>query len=305
MCGSAILPAKLLLPQNEGENMMRKVFWLWAVVPFLLSSDLPAYKWFRPDGKKADFDDVVKACKKADVVLFGEYHNNAIAHWLQLELAKALYDKNEKLSMGAEMFEADNQLLLDEYLSETISEKRFESEARLWPNYKTDYKPLVHFAREKDLPFVATNIPRRYASMVAAKGLESLNDLSTEAKSYMAPLPVEVDSTLPNYKALKNMGMGPHGNSENFMHAQAIKDATMAHFIHQHLQKKGVFLHLNGAYHSNNFEGISWYLRQLKPDIKIVTISTTEQASLDEYEVPDRELADFVLVTPETMTKTH
>jgi len=30
-----------------------------------------------------------------------------------------------------------------------IRKKDFEAEAKLWPNYKTDYAPIVDFAREK------------------------------------------------------------------------------------------------------------------------------------------------------------
>ena len=58
-----------------------------------------------------------------------------------------------------------------------ISEKNFEKEARLWPNYKTDYKPLVSFAKDNNLSFVATNIPRRYASAVFKNGLKKLRNL--------------------------------------------------------------------------------------------------------------------------------
>jgi len=106
---------------------------------------------------------MLKEAADADIVLFGELHDNPISHWLQLELTKDLYDlKKDKLVLGAEMFESDNQVILDEYLSGKILQSSFESEARLWSNYKTDYKPLVEFARINKLKFVASNIPRRY-----------------------------------------------------------------------------------------------------------------------------------------------
>ena len=47
------------------------------------------------------------------MVLFGELHNNPISHWLQLELTEDLHAaRGADLVLGAEMFEADNQLLL-------------------------------------------------------------------------------------------------------------------------------------------------------------------------------------------------
>lgn len=285
---------------------MRKVLLLLVAAFLLVSSDMPAYRIFKVDGEETAFKELLKKAQKADVVLFGEYHNNPIAHWLQFELTKQLHaKKGGKLVLGAEMFEADNQLILDEYLSDKITTKKFESEARIWPNYRTDYKPIVEFAKTEKLAFVATNIPRRYAGVVAKEGLEGLNTLSDEAKRYMAPLPFKVDSTLPNYSALKNMGMGAHGSSENFMNAQASKDATMAHFILKNHVKGGVSLHFNGAYHSNHFEGISWYLRQARPDLKIVTISCLEQDDISKLEKQERDLADFIITIPSSMTKTH
>jgi len=125
----------------------------------------PAYMLYKENGKKVKYDKMVEVAKGADMVLFGEYHTNPISHWLQIELTKALYEaKGVDLVLGAEMFEADNQLILDEYLTDLITETKFEEEARLWKNYKTDYKPLVLFAKENDLAFMATNIPRRYAN---------------------------------------------------------------------------------------------------------------------------------------------
>ncbi len=271
-----------------------------------IAATLNAYKIYSKEQKAVDFDQLVNATKDADVVLFGELHNNTIAHWLQLELTKALHaEKGENLVLGAEMFESDGQLLLDEYLADVISDKNFEKESKLWPNYSTDYKPLVKFAHDNGLRFIATNIPRRYASKVAYEGAESLNDLSKEAKKNICPLPYKVDSTLPGYSSLLHMNMGPHGSSENFMKAQAVKDATMAHFILENLGKEQTFLHYNGAYHSNGFEGINWYLKQEKPKLKIVTITCVEVADVSKYDDSAEPNADFMIYIDEDVTKTY
>jgi uncharacterized iron-regulated protein len=140
-----------------------------------------AYQLFTKEGKKTTYKKLFKEAVTADVVLFGEYHDNSVVHWLQLELTKDLAEKM-KLVLGAEMLEADNQKQLNQYLKGEITQKQFDSTARLWKNYKTDYKPLVDFAKEKKFPFVATNIPRRYASMVFKNGLEELEKLSAEEK---------------------------------------------------------------------------------------------------------------------------
>ena len=129
------------------------------------SQDKSPYQLFDKNGKKTTYAKLLKNSEKTEVVLFGEYHNNSIVHWLQLELTKDLAEKKQ-LVLGAEMLEADNQKQLDLYLKGEINQKQLDSTARLWSNHKTDYKPLVDFAKDNKLPFIATNIPRRYASTV-------------------------------------------------------------------------------------------------------------------------------------------
>lgn len=270
-------------------------------------SDKPAYQIFSEKGRSVKFKKMVKKVADADVVFFGELHNNAIAHWLQLELTQALYTENNgQLVLGAEMFEADNQLIIDEYMHGTIRQKDFEKEARLWSNYKTDYKPLIEMAADSGLDFIATNIPRRYAAIVNKKGLSELDSLSDEAKQWIAPLPVEFDSTLTGYQEMKDMmgKMGGHGTM-NIVKAQAIKDATMAHFIAENLKEEHQFIHYNGAYHTKNFEGIVWYLKRLNPDLSIKTITTVEQSHLKDLEEDHEGVADFIIAVDKNMTKTY
>lgn len=266
----------------------------------------PAYLLFNEKGKKVKYDKMLNQAKDADIVLFGELHNNPVSHWLQLELTKDLYNlKDSNLVLGAEMFESDNQLILDEYFGGLIPPTKFEAEARLWNNYKTDYKPLVEFARENNLRFVATNVPRRYASLVNSKGFEGLEELSDEAKTFLPPLPVLYDPELPAYKNMLNMeGMGSHVN-ENFPKAQAIKDATMAHFILENWLPGKLLIHYHGAYHSDNFESIYWYLKQQNPDLNIVTITTVSQKNILELTEKNTGKAHFTICVDEDMTTTY
>ncbi|MEI6747865.1 MAG: ChaN family lipoprotein [Bacteroidales bacterium] len=273
-----------------------------------LKADKPAYKIFTSKGHESNYDDLLHDAKKADIVFFGEQHNDPICHWLEYELACDLYRETCKnLIIGAEMFETDNQLLLDEYLRGNIQEKNFEAEAKLWPNYKTDYKPLLTLARDSGIIFVATNIPRRYATLVNNKGFEGLQNLDPQAKALIAPLPVIYDPELPGYKKiLESMGDDAKEHaSDNIPKAQAIKDATMAWSILSHYQKGKVFLHFNGSYHSDNYEGIVWYLKQANPNLKIMTISSEEQADLSKLPEKSEGIADYILVVPESMTKTR
>ena len=269
-------------------------------------TDKPAYSLFDKEGKIEKYEKMMKALEDADIVLFGESHDNPVSHWLQLEVTKDLFEsEKENLVLGAEMFESDVQVVVDEYLSGVISTSSFENESRPWPNYKTDYKPLVEFAKKNKLKFVATNVPRRYASLVNSKGFEGLEGLSAEAKAFIPPLPIKYDAELNCYKSMMNMeGMGDHV-TENFPKAQAIKDATMAHFILENWSKNKLFLHYHGSYHSESFESIYWYLKQANPKLKIVTIHTVSQADVEELEKENTGKADFTICVDEDMTKTR
>lgn len=277
-------------------------------ISFLNAQEVKPFQFYNQKGKTVKFDKMIKDLANYDVVLFGEHHNNSINHWLQLRITKALFEqKKGQLTLGAEMFERDNQTQLNDYLSGKLDEKVLKDSMRLWNNYETDYRPLVDFAKEKKLKFIATNIPRRYASIVARKGLDSLNTVTEKEKSWMMKLPVEVTLDTPGYPEMKEM-MGDHAGPTvmNFIAAQAVKDATMAESILENFEFGKLFLHYNGDYHSKEYGGIYWYLKKMNPDLKIAVISVfeSEEARLS-FDIKEVVPTEFNLVFPSDMTKTY
>jgi uncharacterized iron-regulated protein len=280
---------------------------VFSIVGFLfvcniIAQDKKAYQFFDSKGKRVTYEKVLKASEKADVVLFGEYHDNSLVHWLQLEFTKDLA-KRKNLVLGAEMLEADNQEVVNRYLKGAINQKGLDTLARLWINYITDYKPLVDFAKSKQIDFIATNIPRRYASLVFRKDLVALDSLTSQEKAWIAPLPIAFDINLPGYKSMMGMQGGHAG--EKMPKAQAIKDATMAYFINKNRKENSVFIHYNGTYHSDNYEGINWYLKKLDDNIKIITIAMVEQKDLGKLESENYNKANFILVIDEDVTRSY
>lgn len=235
-------------------------------------------------------------------MLFGEQHNSAIAHWLQLRITKELAAKRS-LQLGAEMIEADNQSALNLYLTDALDQRGLDTMARLWPNYQTDYAPLVDFAKSNKLSFTATNIPRKYARMVYRSGFKTLDTLSATEKMWIAPLPIDFDPELPTYRSILEM-MGSHGSPKLVM-AQAIKDATMAHFILSSYVPGNLFVHYNGAFHSDYYEGILWYLKRKSPNLNYATLSTVTQTNVHKLSAEHRGKADFILVVDEDVTTTY
>jgi uncharacterized iron-regulated protein len=270
----------------------------------------PAYQLFSSDGEIAEYGDMIQSLSKSDMVFFGEYHNNPISHWMQLEMSKSFYElKGENLYFGAEMFEAGNQLVIDEYLKGFYPEDKMIPEVtQMWSNYKTDYKPLLDFAKENNLNFIATNIPRRYASMIYKKGLDALNELSPEALKLISPdIEKYFDPSVKAYAEMADM-MGGHvpENMLNIQAAQAAKDATMAHFSLENFSADDFLFHIQGSYHSNYDQGIIWWINQIRPELRIKSITTVSQSEWDKMTDKEKStIANYIIVVADSMTQTN
>ena len=264
-----------------------------------------AYTIFDAQGKEIGYETLVKELSSYNVVLLGEIHNCAIVHWLEFEIARSLYVEHGKnFTMGAEMFEADNQLILDEYMQSVITYDRFEDEARLWPNYSTDYYPFLYFAKENSIPFVATNVPRRYANVVKNKGLQYLDSLSAEAKAYLPPLPISFKKDVESSMfAMMQIFSKSESNAEYMAQAQAIKDATMAWNIAKSKAKH--FLHIQGNYHSDFKQGIVPYLIEYAPQLSVVTLCNVRQDEISSLDDENRGRADYYIVVPTDMSVSY
>jgi len=285
---------------------------LLPLLAFVPAGDRPAYRLFTAQGQAADYDQMLAQLAQADVVLFGEQHNDPMAHWLELQVAKDLARLKGpgKLVLGLEMFERDVQPLVAEYAAGTLPDSAFERQSRPWPNYATDYRPLLQLARAEKITVIGTNAPRRYAQQVARGSLTALDKLPADEKKYLVPLPLAIDYELPGYKNMAAMFGGAAsahgGGARNIIQAQALKDATMAYYIWSSLGPGQTLLHLNGSYHSDHHDGIVAYLRtQVKTPLRINTLSVVSQSQLQQLDKANVNLADYLIVVPDDMTKTY
>lgn len=290
---------------------MKKILW---IVMLIMSMTTYAQKTpeifriFDAKGKEVSYEKMIKTVSATDVVFFGEIHNCVISHWMELKVLEALTENNNKLKVGMEMLEADNQLIIDEYTSSLISSDRFEEECRLWPNHSTDYEPLVYYAKSHHLPLIATNVPRRYASIVKEKGLAFLDSLSVEAKRYLPKLPikyVENKNAQEGFALMGLLGKAKKTKPQLMAQAQAIKDATMGWFIAQNLKKGEQMIHFNGTYHSDARNGIIPYLLEYRPKTTISTIRAIRQEEIDKIEEDYLGLADFYICITEDMNMSY
>ena len=270
------------------------------------AQELEAFRIFDSKGKEVSFQKMMTKVSQNQVVLFGEFHDNPISHWLELHVLMELNKKaaGPKLAVGFEMFELHQVKALNDYIANK-SYKTLKDSTELWTNFKTDYKPVLDSAiAQGNTPFAA-NVTRKYASLVFKKGVGALDTLTAEQKKMMAPLPFPFDSTLTQYVELIQMGKEMHASGINFAYAQAIKDATMAHSIVQHVKKGELVYFLNGAFHSDFHQGIMWYVQQYAPGTTVGTITTVSQKDLRKLQKEHLNRADFIVVVNETMTATH
>ncbi|WP_417577990.1 ChaN family lipoprotein [Phascolarctobacterium succinatutens] len=235
-------------------------------------------------GKNLTAAQLASKLQKYDVVFFGEYHDQSEIHQYELELLKEMYKaKGAKLALSMEMFEVDNQSKLNNFLADTLSEENFLAASRPWPNYRTDYAPLVNFAKEKKIPVIAANVPRFLAAHVAK------NNASTEGveAQYQQWLPKHTYAPEGAYKdkfyaqmssPAAPMKMPPQRLAAVYA-AQCLKDDKMAESIvafadaHQNMQ----ILHINGCFHSDAHLGTAQKLEALRPELKVAVITPLER----------------------------
>ncbi len=263
------------------------------------------YRVYDAKGNTATLEQIIKVAGKSDVVSLGENHDDATAHFLQAEIFKRIfenYGKQKTIALSMEMFERDVQTVLDEYLKDIITEKKFLDDSRPWNNYKTDYRSLVEFAKQNKLNVVAANAPRRYVNVVSRNGRAALASLSPEARKWLAPLPYPAPSEAyaKKFNALMgNMSGGNHGVSK-ILDSQTLWDATMAFSISDYLRKNknALVVHLNGNFHTENRLGTAEQFLKLAPDRKILVVTMRSE---DDFTIFDKakhtDLGDFVILT--------
>ena len=269
-------------------------------------------------GNRVSQADMLNRLKEANVVFVGEEHDDPIAHQLELDILQGLYTEHPKVMLSMEMFERDVQPQLNEYLDGFITEPSFLACSRPWPNYKTDYRPLVEFCKANHISIIAANAPRRYVNMVSREGMSSLNKLPKISKSYIAPIPysmklpsgyeTELDSIFGvSHEAGVKKDEMKKGESvdasmpspENMKQAQALWDSTMADSVEKaiHTHPGYLIMQMNGRMHSDSGWGIAARLHQKMPHLKILIVSIHKAGAPMIYRNDEQSAGDYVILT--------
>ncbi len=287
------------------------------------------YHVFRGDGTPASLDDVVAAAQKATVTFLGENHDDPVGHYLELQLLQRLAANHIALSL--EMFERDVQNVVNEYLAGLITQEHLISSGRAWGNYKTDYRPLIEYAKEHHLPVIAANAPRRYVNRVSRMGKDSLDALDTQAKASLPPLPYSDASPAYTNKFQKLMEemqkeqaksappkpttpakdgktqpSAPAHDPRWDLQAQSLWDASMADSIAKWLDQHpdGHVLQMNGSFHSEQHMGIPEHLLRYRPSTTTLVVTMRPDKSFPNWNGGTlANLGDFVIVTDPVLSE--
>jgi uncharacterized iron-regulated protein len=234
-------------------------------------------------GEQLSLKELSEKLAAFDVIFFGEVHDDSLIHELEWDILPIFFEDVDSLAIGMEMFERDVQSVVDAYLKSEIPEDEFIETSRAWNNYNSDYRPIVEFAKSHNIPIIATNVPRRYASTLAQEGVDSLYNVPEEEHQYFAE---ELNVFQDEYKDRFMETITMHMKAEtftkemrekyqNYYAAQCLKDDTMAESIANFLSEypETTVLHYNGMFHSDAHLGIVQKLAIRKPDLEIAVIA--------------------------------
>ncbi len=266
--------------------------------------------------KEITIAEIVEDMKNADVLFYGEEHNDSVTHFLEHKIFEGLYQKyNSSMALSMEMFERDVQPIMNEYLTSDVREKNFKKDARVWSNYK-DYRPMVEFCKLNKLDVVCANAAGRYSNLAGRKGQKGLMELPLESKKYFAPLPYDTASGKYHEKLVGLFSSGDSkkkkqpsmGDSFSLVMAQSLWDATMAFSISEYFEKnptKKIF-QVNGRFHSDEYFAVVTQLKKYSPKARILVISSGSDDSFPNINWKKFEnQGDYIIITDPKVPKTY
>ena len=271
-----------------------------SAAPATPSSYVPQRVYDTRQKNFGDFETMLADLARADAVFVGEQHDDPNTHRLELAIVEGLTRRGVPVVVAMEMFERDVQAALDRYAAGTTTEEQFLKDARPWPRYATDYRPIVEFAKAHKLPIVASNVPRRVAADVGKKGMPAVEGLGTDRGLAAREMPCPTSGA---YYDRFVEAMGAHaGATPNFYFAQCVKDETMGESVAETFHKttgRVAIVHFDGAFHSDFGDGTADAARRRMPGRRIAVVSILPVTDLDSLAPADADLkrADYLLYT--------
>lgn len=162
-------------------NAMGKKYLVFGMASFILffvmgCATLPEHYVSLHDRSVLTFGEILSTVGKDRVIFIGEGHESEVDHLLQFEIIKHLHSTGKNVAIALEMFPAEMQPVLNQWIMGTISESEFvEAYNRAWNVPYQYYAKIFEYARQARLPLVGINVNRTQIDDVAKHGIETLS----------------------------------------------------------------------------------------------------------------------------------
>lgn len=271
----------------------------------------------RGDGSVAAWEELIAECAGADAVLIGECHGMDVGQAFQAKFFDDLIAAAPRAAGALEFFERDEQTSLDDYLLGVTNDAEFRRAARRTEsNYTSGHRAIVEACRAAGRPVNAANAPRRYVRIARQDGFDRLRELTPEQQRLFV-----VPEVLPTGKYyedfFKVMGSAAllsaaasdeaadpkkaeadaqqRKTIDGMFRSQSMWDWTMADSVAREIDRGGQPVVLVvGRFHTDHSGGLVQALLQMKPNARIVTISSENSWSAD-LDEDSQGIADFVV----------
>jgi len=239
------------------------------------------------------FSEMIDHLSQQRVVLIGEQHTRFDHHLNQLNIIKALHQRNPKLAIGVEWFQQPFQSILDEFIAGQIDTETLLRKSEYYKRWRYDYRlyqPIMDYARQHQIPLLALNAPVEITKKVGKSGLASLTPIERQQ------LPKIINPPNKAYEqALSAVFSNHHLPKERINHfimVQRIWDETMAANSVKFLKQKSdaQLVVLAGVGHIAQAEGIPSDIQRHLPDITLARVISVDKKTKDDYTHTDYQL---------------
>lgn len=236
------------------------------------------YQLYTPKSQAISIHALPESLTNADVILVGEWHTHAAIHRFQTDLLKQRFVATPNLTLSMEQFTRDKQSVINDYLNGEIGEQTLINDAQGWPNYQSDYRALVEFAKANSLDVLAANAPKQIVRCIAQQGVTYVAKLGPLERSYLARN-IETGPSAYKDKFMASMHHGNRQQTERQYAAQITWDETMAETITDYLSlnPEHQVIHIAGKFHTEQGLGVKASILNRMPELRVVVITPTHQ----------------------------
>ncbi|KXO09497.1 putative iron-regulated protein [Moritella sp. JT01] len=272
------------------------------VVKDNISSEVTTYFEYNlqsPSGQDINLKRFVADIQDADVVLVGEWHTHTGIHRFQTELLQSMIADNDNVTLSMEQFTRDKQAIVNAYLAGEIGEGTLIKQGNAWPNYTSDYRPLVELAKANKIDIIAANAPKNIIRCIAKEGISYVDKLPADERTWLAAN-INIQDSPYKTHFMASMHHGDESQNDNKFASQVTWDETMAESIVNYLARNPnkQVMHIAGKFHTENGLGTAASILARAPELKVVIVTPVDVNA--ELTIAEKATSDYRLqvITP-------